>query len=377
LKAGPSFQGSHQRRRAGGASAAPDRRGALSLRRPPAHTLWLVVALWSAAVVLDGGMLAVLLLKRPEVGEVSGDDARRAGRRLALDPADAPGEVRLKARGLAGPADVTAWPSYSAARPPAIGEIDFSDASAGRHTVEAGETLSGIARSFTGSTVGWERIAEANGIPPPHLLRVGQTLTVPCVRIFKTARRVEVHMPADMAHERRTRGMLSADVNPLPRDAFKPPDRTLGLVRPYAEALRWDVLAWLLGVVVLVAVCGGLAGFSVIRQRSELRRLAVCTVWGNLAAAGALVLSGGIATMIAAPLAATPELQCVFSLAVALAAGASAYFATYAPLAESGDRHAIERRHAYGVGVSVALVSMVAIAAGWATTAFSSLRFPG
>lgn len=44
------------------------------------------------------------------------------------------------------------------------------------HTVRSGETLSGIASQFNTS---WQTLAQLNGLSNPHLIHVGQTLTVP------------------------------------------------------------------------------------------------------------------------------------------------------------------------------------------------------
>lgn len=50
------------------------------------------------------------------------------------------------------------------------------EASTASHTVEAGETLASIARSYG---VGISDLAEANDISDPHLIRAGQTLRIP------------------------------------------------------------------------------------------------------------------------------------------------------------------------------------------------------
>lgn len=47
------------------------------------------------------------------------------------------------------------------------------------YTVKQGDTLWAIAQKYYGKGTQWEKIASANGIENPRLLRVGQKLTIP------------------------------------------------------------------------------------------------------------------------------------------------------------------------------------------------------
>jgi nucleoid-associated protein YgaU len=50
-----------------------------------------------------------------------------------------------------------------------------------KYTVAAGDTLSKISLKFYGSANHYDKIAEANGIDNPNLIRVGQELEIPAL----------------------------------------------------------------------------------------------------------------------------------------------------------------------------------------------------
>jgi 5'-nucleotidase len=52
-------------------------------------------------------------------------------------------------------------------------------AAAKRYTVRSGDTLSRIAAKFYGKATLFDKIADANHIRNPNLIKVGQVLTIP------------------------------------------------------------------------------------------------------------------------------------------------------------------------------------------------------
>lgn len=47
------------------------------------------------------------------------------------------------------------------------------------YTVKAGDNLSHVSKHFYGTANNYQKIAEANGLANPDLIKVGQTLTIP------------------------------------------------------------------------------------------------------------------------------------------------------------------------------------------------------
>lgn len=75
------------------------------------------------------------------------------------------------------------------------------------HTVEAGDTLSRIARR-TGTTV--RRIAEANGLAPPYSLEAGQRLRIPGGR-YHTIKQGETGLAIALAYDARWEDVVRAN----------------------------------------------------------------------------------------------------------------------------------------------------------------------
>lgn len=65
------------------------------------------------------------------------------------------------------------------AQPAAARSADTQSAKARTYTVQAGDTLSGIARKFYGDAGKYPGLAAANGIKNPNLIHPGQVLTIP------------------------------------------------------------------------------------------------------------------------------------------------------------------------------------------------------
>ena len=65
---------------------------------------------------------------------------------------------------------------------PAFADLDHdiqSDGKGQTYTIQAGDTLSKIAKQFYGNANQYQKIADANGISDPNKIRAGQTITIP------------------------------------------------------------------------------------------------------------------------------------------------------------------------------------------------------
>lgn len=64
--------------------------------------------------------------------------------------------------------------------PAAVADPDLEDSAHLRHTIAyPGETLTLIAKWYTGDAANWRRIAELNRISSPTALRIGQVIVIP------------------------------------------------------------------------------------------------------------------------------------------------------------------------------------------------------
>lgn len=107
--------------------------------------------------------------------ETSGNEGVRLtvqdDRNVVLYAGDRPVWATDTATDAPAPAEAPAPAPEAAPAPPAP--------AAQTHTVEGGDTLWAIAERFYGDGNQYQRIADANGIPNPDLINVGQVLTIP------------------------------------------------------------------------------------------------------------------------------------------------------------------------------------------------------
>jgi Contractile injection system tube protein/LysM domain len=69
--------------------------------------------------------------------------------------------------------------AYEADTPPSQNPTTRSEGGLGAHVVRDGDSLASIAYKFYGDATRWRRIAQANGIDDPLLMRGGRTLNIP------------------------------------------------------------------------------------------------------------------------------------------------------------------------------------------------------
>jgi LysM repeat protein len=117
--------------------------------------------------------------------QLSGNNAQTP---MQADPVVAADDTPVDAAPLAAPMEVAMADSASQADVVTMADTDFSaldaapaDAAQGvsTHTVNNTDSLSSIAKQYTGDAGNWKRIAEYNQLPKPYTIRVGDELMIP------------------------------------------------------------------------------------------------------------------------------------------------------------------------------------------------------
>ena len=375
--------------------------------------VWLVGGLWAGALALDIGILAATLSTpaqlgealstevngengsvrsgvpgreqpaRPVEGSASANEAKGEGARAgpsrdrgydrAPGPDQAPGAAAAESPGPAGPPG---------------GRLDPVV-----HTVARGETLISILRGYTGTSSAWREVATANGIEPPHVLKIGLEVRIPMAKIARTEARAVLEPPREPRREEPAVGVLETDMNPPPPGALLPPEKGLRVVHPVWEAFPWRMLmvsaAGFVAAVIAAAAVAITGTAGPVDPSAAARALG----WAAVAAGGAFALVGGAAALAAEAIAGSVLLQWALAIGTGGCAGAAAYFGgmtapqrerrsrlgprTPGPLGRGRGAPLIARRFGVAVGALVMIELLCASAAGWLAPALLALRLPG
>jgi len=338
--------------------------------------------LWLAAVALNLALFAAAF--RAPTG--TDDAGRGASPRVRTESLSVPEAPSPSPAGFApetpGSAGTDAGDAASEAARLAV---DAATLPMAVHTVGPGETLSVITLSYLGTGAAWKAVADHNGIAHPYVLRPGQEITLPMVRLARSRKTVMLSSPrlyaclsADMAGQAGTRA--DQEVYPSPPEAFGPLEQGLRLVHPFREAYPWRVPVT--AAAGLIAALAAACVVSLSRAGGRVaRRPAARTLGRGIAgAAGAAALVAGLAVAAAGPLSRSVALE-VFLALVAGAASGGAGFACARPGTGGGDGTAGGRRRgedlarAFGwaSGLAVAAALFVAALSGWAAVALAAV----
>ena len=350
------------------------------MRRMGGHAgVWLAAGLWAVAAPVNIALIAATAAPpahpdtappvhaRPTPndahGPAAGDGATSPEATPSTPPADEPGDG-------APPSEAPSRPTVTYARLDSVVRTVI-------HEVAPGESLMSVTRGYLGSGARWREVAEANGIPPPHVLETGSSIRIPMAKTARTEARLSLVPPRRAASAPDVPPAPVKDVNPSEARTFEPLSEGLRIASPLAEAYPWEIP--LFAGLAFVGAAVGAAALAVAgaERRVDPARTLRALWWGALAAGGGCALVAAGATLAAGAIARSSVWQLALVAATGMAAGTAAWFAAKSTPG-AGERGTPLRALAvrFGVALGWLAASLVAAAsmAGWLPRALDALR---